>query len=459
MWRSGPDWLSNSESDCDQDIFGMPEECITEMRAADQTHSLLSTDPPTGLTLIMRCEDYGSFSWLLQVTAYVLKFLRLLKERSPAEKTEQVQPPQPSDIVEDERLWIVESQSTLTQERCFELWKKQFGLILDGANVWRCGGWLVNAELSYSAKHPVLLSRKHLLTSLIVKSTHERVQHNGVKETLTEIRANYWIVKGRSLVKSIIHQRVPCRRYEGRPFHPPPPPSPPPLPIYRVKEEPPFSCTTVDFAGPLYVKTYGLTETRRHGFACTRVVSHGAVHLDVVPDMSAATFIWSLKRLCARRGLPHKFLSDNGRTFKSAAKTIEAIVNHQDIKRYLSKVSIEWCFNMEKAPWWGGVFERLVQSTKRCLRKMVGQARFSYDELLTAVVEVEAIINSHPLSYILADDLEEPLTPSHLLVGRRLLNLPDNLCYQEDINDDQFVIDPAKFNKWARHLNSVINHF
>ena len=167
---------------------------------------------------------------------------------------------------------------------------------------------------------------------------------------------------------------------------------------------------------------------------------------DVVPDMSAATFIRSLKRFCAKRGLPHKFLSDNGKTFKVAAKMIKAIVTHPDVKRYLSKISVEWCFNLEKTPWWGGVFEGLVKSTKRCLRKMVGQARFLYDELLTAVIEVEAIINSHPLSYILADDLEEPLTPLRLLIGRRLLNLPlpDNLCYRENINDNEFEIDLSK---------------
>ena len=49
---------------------------------------------------------------------------------------------------------------------------------------------------------------------------------------------------------------------------------------------------------------------------------------------------------------------------------------------------------------------------------MIGQAKFSFDELLTAVTEVEEIVNSRPLSYVTSDDLEEPLTPSHLLVGQ-----------------------------------------
>ena len=69
-------------------------------------------------------------------------------------------------------------------------------------------------------------------------------------------------------------------------------------------------------------------------------------------------------------------ISDNGKTFKAAAKTI------QDVK---------WIFNVHKAPWWGGVFERLVRSVKQCLKKMLGLARLTYDELLTALVEIEMV--------------------------------------------------------------------
>ena len=214
-----------------------------------------------------------------------MKFVRLLKDRKSSVKTGKVQQPLSNDVAEAER---VESQVTLTQERRFDSWKKQFGLFVDEANVWRCGGRLTNANLPYATTHPVLLSRKHPLTSLIVKNAHERVQHNGVKETLTEIRAKYWIVKGRSLVKSIIHQCLPCRRFEGKPFRSPPPP---PLPVYRVKEGPPFSCTAVDFAGPLYVKSCGTTESKKTWICLYTCCVTWAVHLDVVPDMSAATFI------------------------------------------------------------------------------------------------------------------------------------------------------------------------
>jgi hypothetical protein len=83
----------------------------------------------------------------------------------------------------------------------------------------------------------------------------------------------------------------------------------------------------------------------------------------------------------------------------------------------------------------------MVRNTKRCLKKIIGQAKLTCDELLTAVIEVEAIVNSRPLYS--SDDLEEPLTPSHLLIGRRALSLPDNLCYNGDKDDDPALSIPA----------------
>lgn len=85
-------------------------------------------------------------------------------------------------------------------------------------------------------------------------------------------------------------------------------------------------------------------------------------------------------------------VSDNAKTFRAAAKVIQNVITHPDVKRYCSELSIKWHFNLEKAPWWGGMYERMIKSTKRCLRKMVGQAHFTHDELLIALVETEVII-------------------------------------------------------------------
>ena len=367
----------------------MPVECVTEMKAP--THSLLTSNSLTvNLEQFITCEDHSSLSRLLRVTAYVIRFIKLLKHKEMFTGTIWSIILEPEEITEAERLWIVQAQTLLAQVTRFNEWKRKFGLFLDHKGIWRCGGRLDNVDLQYATKHPIFLSKHHHLAVLIVRSAHEKALHNGVKDTLTQIRAKYWIVQGRSLVKGIIQRCVVCRRFEGRPYASP---APPPLPEFRVTEAAPFSSTGVDFAGPLYIRTYGLTKSKKVWICLYTCCVTRAVSIDLVPDMSTETFICSLKRFCARRGMPHLFISDNGKTFKAAAKLIKKIIGGRDVQQYLSQVSVKWSFNLAKAPWWGGIFERMVRSTKRCLRKIIGQAKLSYDELLTAITEVETIIN------------------------------------------------------------------
>ena len=133
----------------------------------------------------------------------------------------------------------------------------------------------------------------------------------------------------------------------------------------------------VDFAGPLYIKANSATASSKVWICLYTCCVVRAVHLDVVPDMKTLAFIRSLKCFSARRGLPKMFVSNNGKTFKAAAKAVDAIVHDKATQQYLSGVKVEWFFNLERAPWWGGVYERMVRMTKRHLKKMVGRARLS----------------------------------------------------------------------------------
>ena len=78
----------------------------------------------------------------------------------------------------------------------------------------------------------------------------------------------------------------------------------------------------------------------------------------------------------------------------------------------------------------------MIKSVKRCLRKTVGQAKLSLEELQIHSLKLRLVLNSRPLSYISAKDLEEPLTPSHLLMGRQVLSFPDNLGYSQEPDED-----------------------
>ena len=69
----------------------------------------------------------------------------------------------------------------------------------------------------------------------------------------------------------------------------------------------------------------------------------------------------------------------------------------------------------------------------------------TYDELLTAVVEVECVQNSRPLTYVSSDDTEEPLTPSHLLTGRRVLSIPDEFATAEEDETDVQLLSRRRY--------------
>lgn len=81
-------------------------------------------------------------------------------------------------------------------------------------------------------------------------------------------------------------------------------------------------------------------------------------------------------------------------------------------------MNIIFSFNPPAAPHMGGVWERLVQSIKRNLYRVL-PVRTPNDELLrTCILEVTNIVNSRPLTYIPIDpDASEALTPNHFLLG------------------------------------------
>ncbi|GBM83680.1 hypothetical protein AVEN_84252-1 [Araneus ventricosus] len=62
--------------------------------------------------------------------------------------------------------------------------------------------------------------------------------------------------------------------------------------------------------------------------------------------------------------------------------------------------AIDWKFNSPTAAWWGGWRERLIRIIKDLLKRVLGKAYISHEEMMTVLCDCEAIINSRPLTYI-----------------------------------------------------------
>ena len=123
-------------------------------------------------------------------------------------------------------------------------------------------------------------------------------------------------------------------------------------------------------------------------------------------------------------------------TYKSAAKSIGAILS-------ATIFCMEWSFNPGRVEYLNGW--------------TIGRAKLCYDELSTALTEIEMIVNSRPLSYVSTEDMEEPLTP--LLVGRRTLSLPDVTLHKIDEGDYNAELTPNTLNRRMNHLRKTLDHF
>ena len=97
-----------------------------------------------------------------------------------------------------------------------------------------------------------------------------------------------------------------------------------------------------------------------------------------------------------------------------------------------------------------------MRSVKRCLRKTLRNSRLTYEEFSTILTEVEGVINSRPLTYC-NEELEEILTPSHLMIGRRVLDKPSPI---DDVTrNTNEPTEKGDMTRRAKHLQNVLNHF
>lgn len=140
-----------------------------------------------------------------------------------------------------------------------------------------------------------------------------------------------------------------------------------------------------------------------------------AVHFKLVTSLPSDVFLQAFRRFIARRGRPRTVYSDNGTNCVGVKNSLEQ-QDWQEINEYSSINNIHWKLNPPAPPWWGGWWERIVRILKELLRRVLGGACLSYQEMTTVLCDCESIVNSRPLTYVF-DGVEElsPLTLKHFL--------------------------------------------
>ena len=231
---------------------------------------------------------------------------------------------------------------------------------------------------------------------------------------MTKVQELFWVPRLRALVENVLKACSGCKRFQAMALAKLPPGL---LSTDCTEGSTPFEVIGIDFAGPIKYRIRAKTEGKAYLalYACS--LTRG-LFLEVLPNLATSEFLRSLKRLIARRGRPKKIYSDNGKTFVGAEKWLKQVMRDEKTQDYLAHENIKWQFNLSRAAWWGGQFERLIGLVKTALNKTIGCGMLTWTELCEVVLDVEIALNNRPLCYV-EDDIQLPvLTPNSLLFLR-----------------------------------------
>ncbi|XP_039315422.1 uncharacterized protein LOC105198944 [Solenopsis invicta] len=423
-WWTGPHWLTLSPSSWPTVVPSHSfEKGSLEERPTKVTSNTINT-----VHLWDLINRYSSLMKLLRITAVCKRAISCFKKKPDSSLSN----PLSTTDLENARLFWVKliQQSYFSQQ--IKLLSRGLSLsasdpllkltpFLDSSGLLRVGGRLQYSLLPSSTKHLLILPKESPLSTLIIADAHSRTLHGGTQLTLNYIRNDYWIVGGRVPVRAFIFKCVRCTRYRqkraqqlmGQ------------LPVERVTPTRPFLHSGVDYAGPFVLKTWKGRNPRTYKAYIALFVCHStsAVHLELVTDYSAETFIAAFKRFTARRGICSTLSSDCGTTLKGADAELQRLFikttqESEKLATLLANDGTQWNFNPPAAPHFGGKWEAGVKSVKYHLHRVIRDTSLTYEELYTLLTQVEATMNSRPLS-ALSEDPEDlnALTPGHFIMG------------------------------------------
>lgn len=483
LWWTGPEWLHF-------DFTEWPRENIPPNTPAEESDeichhvSVLSKEP------IIPVDHHSSFIRLKRITAWVLRFLHNCR-CCKSGQTHRDGSLTVFEVETAEKYWISYSQEYCFAEDLAAL-KGGQGVsssspllplhpFLDSSGTLRVGCRTQNAKLPYRTQHQVILSAKHPVTRLIIRAEHLRLLHAGPTLLGASLSRKFHILSGRKAIRTITRGCVTCRRHCTKPH----PPSFGQLPIERITPDMVFDRVGLDYAGPLQIKLgYVRKPTVLKAYVCIFVsLTVKAVHLELVSDLTSEAFLAALRRFISRRGKPSLLWSDHGSNFVGANADLKELVNFLQkqitqgaISNFCSTRNIVWKFIPEHGPHFGGLWEAAVKSAKYHLKRVMGNVKLDFEELTTVLTQIEACLNSRPLTPLYtADDGVEALTPGHFLIGRPLESLPDPSFSYRPLSllrrwhmcqalvrhfwqrwSSEYVVHLQKFGKWHNRQNNLV---
>lgn len=414
-WFQGPSFLYRTEEQWPRDLKRTKslEEATCEEKSVHMVVHY-SSDLP------LPSEDrISSWTTLVRATSRVLLFVRRCQRKIcnldvvlMKEAEDLLIRKSQSDSFPSELTYLKQNKQLPTNSRLLQVTP-----YLDEAGILRVSGRIDKVVgVEYPTCRPVILDGRHRITRLLVEHYHRQAFHGANELVVNNLRQHYWILQLRPTVRSIASRCLFCRYRRATPQ----PQRMADLPAARLQHNRrPFSYTGVDFFGPLEI-TVGRSRQKRYGmlFTCLTV---RAIHIELTESLTTDSTIMALRRMAARRGMPQIIISDNGTNLRGADSELKqsiAELSTEAVREAGAVRGVDWRFIPPGAPEMGGSWERMIRTVKSSLKVVLKGRAPHLETLLTLLAEVEAIVNSRPITHVSSDpNYPEALTPNHFLIG------------------------------------------
>ena len=464
LWKWGPEWLALDASHWPNDL---PHSGFDQVNQADMEARVISL-PLNASTANHWMEKFSSYSKLLRTLAYWLRYFSYL--RNPKTNTFTIGPPTSGELQSatirlahlvqlesfSSELRALARDANLTPPKLRKL--RPF---LDDSGVIRVGGRLKHSNLPFKSKYPILLPKSHHITRLLIDHYHITYLHTGALHLHSLLQSSFWIVNAREVIAKQLSRCIKCFRHkpvESRPLMGD-------LPRSRVDPVSPFYKTGVDYGGPYNLL---MARTRKpkvyKGYICLFVCfATKAIHLEAVSDLTTDAFLAALRRFVARRGSVREIYSDCGTNFVGAKRkiadwyeTVNSKKCNERVAIDLANKGIDWKLTAARSPHLNGLMEGGIKSVKKHLKRVIGEQLLTYEEFNTILVQIEAVVNSRPLTPISSDPSDiQALTPGHFLLQNPDLALEP--AVPTDLRGRWLLIQQLVKSFWDRWHKDYLN--
>lgn len=371
---------------------------------------------------------FSSWQRLLNVTAYALRFLFRGKGTCPESvlpSTEELRRAEEELFREAQQEKYGNIRERLQNDPNYPLPKvhilHKLCPVVDNKGLLRVNGRLPPALFPAEVRQPIILPSDCRAIHLFIEHQHRKYLHANHETVVNEVRRHYHVPGLRRLVARISRSCLHCQLRAPRVANPLMGVLPEGRAAVGLRA---FSYCGLDYFGP-YEVVIGRRREKRWVALFTCLTTR-AVHLEVAHSLDMDSCMMCVRMMMARRNVtPIEMRSDCGTNFRAATKELDRFAAHFP--------RVKWVFNPPGAPHMGGAWERMVRTVKRCFSEVVGDRALSEELLRCALVEVEWVVNSHPLTNVsLSPHEPTALTPNDFLTAAGQVRDVQEVIVQED---------------------------